>query len=161
MTGAIDATVLSPPETVAASRAGLRILANLGDLHASFPQTLIMVRRSFLLNKRETVKRFLRAYSEAIFEFKNNKEKAIKVYAHRLKQKDQTILEETLDFYGPKFSFPPRVDRGGVNNALELVRQGAEIKGEVNLSQFADESVIDELEKEGFYKRLVSAGAKK
>jgi NMT1/THI5 like len=64
-------------------------------------------------------------------------------------------------FYGPKFSFPPRVDRGGVNNALELVRQGAEIKGEVNLSQFADESVIDELEKEGFYKRLVSAGAKK
>ena len=161
MTGAIDATVLSPPETVTASRAGLRILANLGDLHASFPQTLIMVRRSFLLNKRETVKRFLRAYSEAIFEFKNNKEKAIKVYAHRLKQKDQTILEETLAFYGPKFSFPPRVDRGGVNNALELVRQGAEIKGEVNLSQFADESVIDELEKEGFYKRLVSAGAKK
>src|SRR4029077_1569621 len=51
MTGVIDATVLSPPETVAASRAGLRILANLGDLHASFPQTLIMVRRSFLLNK--------------------------------------------------------------------------------------------------------------
>src|SRR5713226_5571390 len=32
MTGAIDATVLSPPETVAASRAGLKILANLGDL---------------------------------------------------------------------------------------------------------------------------------
>jgi NitT/TauT family transport system substrate-binding protein len=161
MTGAIDATVLSPPETVAASRAGLRILANLGDLHASFPQTLIMVRRSFLLNKRETVKRFLRAYSEAIFEFKNNKEKAIKVYAHRLKQKDQTILEETLAFYGPKFSLPPRVDRDGVSNALELVRQGTEIKGEINLSQFADESVIDELEKEGFYKRLVNAGARK
>jgi len=120
-----------------------------------------MVRRSFLLNKRETVKRFLRAYSEAIFEFKNNKEKAIKVYCHRLKQKDQTILEETLAFYGPKFSLPPRVDRGGVNNALELVRQGTEIKGEINLSQFVDESVIDELEKEGFYKRLVNAGAKK
>jgi len=154
MTGAIDATVLSPPETVAASRAGLKILANLSDLNASFPQTLIMVRRSFLANKRETVKRFLRAYSEGIYEFKTNKEKAIKVYANRLKQKDLNILEETYSFYGPKFSFPPRVDHGGINNALELVRHGAEVKGEINLGQFLDESVIDELEREGFFKKL-------
>jgi hypothetical protein len=48
-----------------------------------------------------------------------------------------------------------------LNNPLELVRQGAEIRGEVNLSQFADESVIDELEKERFYKRLTSAGSKR
>ena len=76
MSGNIDATVLSPPETVAATRAGLRILANLGDLNASFPQTLIMVRRSFLADKRDTVKRFIRAYSEGIFEFKTNRDKA-------------------------------------------------------------------------------------
>ena len=98
-------------ETVAASRAGLTILANLGDLSASFPQTLIMVRRSFLANKRETVKRFLRAYSEAIYEFKTNKEKGIKVYANRLKQRDQTILDETLAFYGPKFFSAARRSR--------------------------------------------------
>ena len=154
MTGAIDATVLSPPETVAASRAGLKILANLSDLNASFPQTLIMARRPFLATRRDIVKRFLRAYSEGIYEFKTNKEKAIKVYANRLKQKDLNILEETYSFYGPKFSFPPRVDRGGINNALELVRQGVEVKGEINLGQFLDESVIDELEREGFFKKL-------
>ena len=153
MTGAIDATVLSPPETVAASRAGLKILANLSDLNASFPQTLIMA-RPFLATRRDIVKRFLRAYSEGIYEFKTNKEKAIKVYANRLKQKDLNILEETYSFYGPKFSFPPRVDRGGINNALELVRQGVEVKGEINLGQFLDESVIDELEREGFFKKL-------
>ena len=161
MTGTLDATVLSPPETVSASRAGLTILANLGDLNASFPQTLIMVRRSFLANKRETVKRFVRAYSEAIYEFKTNKERAIKVYASRLKQKDQTILEETHDFFGPKFSFPPRVDRGGIQNALELVRQSTEVKGEINLAQFVDESLIDELDKEGFFKKLSEARTKK
>jgi NitT/TauT family transport system substrate-binding protein len=161
MTGTLDATVLSPPETVAAARAGLNILANLGDLSASFPQTLIMTRRSFVASKRDTVKRFVRAYSEAIYEFKTNKEKAIRVYANRLKQKDQTILEETHNFFGPKFSFPPRVDRGGIQNALELVRQGAEIKGEINLGQFVDESVIDELESEGFFKKLSDARTKK
>jgi NitT/TauT family transport system substrate-binding protein len=161
MAGNLDATVLSPPETVAAARAGLNILANLGDLSASFPQTLIMVRRSFLASKRDTAKRFVRAYSESIHEFKTNKERGMKVYANRLKQKDQTILEETIAFYAPKFSFPPRVDRGGVQNALDLVRQGAEIKGEVNLAQFIDESIVDELEAEGFFKKLSEARAKK
>jgi len=132
----------------------LKILANLSDLNASFPQTLIMARRPFLATRRDIVKRFLRAYSEGIYEFKTNKEKAIKVYANRLKQKDLNILEETYSFYGPKFSFPPRVDRGGINNALELVRHGVEVKGEINLGQFLDESVIDELEREGFFKKL-------
>jgi ABC-type nitrate/sulfonate/bicarbonate transport system substrate-binding protein len=120
-----------------------------------------MVRRSFLAGKRDTVKRFVRAYSESIHEFKSNKERAMKVYADRLKQKDQTILEETLAFYGPKFSFPPRIDRGGVQNAVDLVRQGTDIKGNVDLGQFVDESVIDELESEGFFKKLSDARTRK
>lgn len=160
MNGNIDATVLSPPETIAATRAGLRILANLGDLNASFPQTLIMARRSYVASRRDSVKRFLRAYSEGLFEFKTNKEKAIKVYASRLKQKDVSLLEETHNFYGPKFSFPPRLDRGGITTTLDLVRQTTDIK-EPNLSGFVDESIIDELEREGFYKKLVEARAKK
>ena len=159
--GVIDATVLSPPETVAAARAGLRILANLSDLNASFPQTLIMARRSFVTSKRDTVKRFVRAYSEGIFEFKTHREKAIKVYADRLKQKDLNVLEETYSYYSPKFSLPPRVDRGGLNNALDLVRQTGDVKGEVNLAQFVDESIIDELEREGFYKKFADTRGKK
>jgi NitT/TauT family transport system substrate-binding protein len=161
LTGNIDATVLSPPETVAAARAGLNIMANLGDLNAAFPQTLIMTRRSFVAAKRDTVKRFIRAYSEAIYEFKTNKDKALKVYADRLKQKDLTVLDDTYRFYAPKFALPPRVDRSGINNALDLVRQGSEVKGEVNLAAFIDESLIDELEREAFYKRLADARGKK
>ena len=157
LSGALDATVLSPPETVAASQAGLNILANLSELSASFPQTLIMIRRSFLASNRDTVKRFVRAYSEAIHEFKTDKEKAIKVYARNLKQTDRRVLEETYNYYAPRFSFPPRIDRGGVNNALELVRQNVKEKGDVNLGSFIDESVLDELEQEGFFKKLAEA----
>lgn len=160
LSGNIDATVLSPPETIAATRAGLRILANLGDLNTSFPQTLIMARRSYVTSRRDTVKRFLRAYSEGIFEFKTSKEKAIRVYANRLKQKDMTVLEETYNFYGPNFSFPPRLGRGGITTTLELVRQTTDVK-EPNLSGFVDESIIDELEREGFYKALFDARLKK
>jgi len=154
LTGALDATVLSPPETVAASRAGLNILANLSELSAFFPQTLIMVRRSYLARNRDKVKRFVRAYSEAIHEFKTDKSKAIKVYANHLKQTDQQVLEDTYNYYAPKFSFPPRVNRDGINNALGLVRRNAKQNGDVSLAEFVDESLLDELEKEGFFQKL-------
>jgi NitT/TauT family transport system substrate-binding protein len=154
-TRAIDASVLSPPETIAAARMGMNILANLSDLKAAFPQTVMTVRRSYLEKDRETVKRFVRAYSEAIYDFKTDKAKAMGVYAQRLKQQDSKILDATYDYYAPKFSFPPRVDRDGIRNALELVSdRDREAKGEINVEQFIDESVIDELEKEGFFKKL-------
>lgn len=154
-TRAIDATVLSPPETVVAARMGMNILAHLSDLKAAFPQTVITVRRSFLEKNRETAKRFVRAYSEAIHQFKTDKAKGTDVYAKRLKQKDSKVMGETYDYFAPKFSFPPRVERDGIRNALELVSaRDREAKGEINVEQFIDESLIDELEKEGFFKKL-------
>jgi NitT/TauT family transport system substrate-binding protein len=153
-TKTIDATVLSPPETVAAGRMGMNILAHLSDLKAAFPQTVITVRRSYLEKNRETAKRFVRAYSEAIYQFKNDKTKGMAVYAKRLKQQDSKIIEATYDYFAPKFSFPPRVERDGIRNALALVAALPEAKGEVNLEQFVDESLIDELEREGFFKKL-------
>jgi ABC-type nitrate/sulfonate/bicarbonate transport system substrate-binding protein len=113
------------------------------------------VRRSFLEKNRDTVKRFVRAYSEAIDVFKNDKAKAIAVYAKRLKQQDSKVLDATYDYFAPKFSFPPRVERDGIRNALELVSdRDRDAKGEVNVEQFIDERVIDELEREGFFKKL-------
>jgi ABC-type nitrate/sulfonate/bicarbonate transport system substrate-binding protein len=154
-TRAIDASVLSPPETVVAARLGMNILAHLSDLKAAFPQTVMTVRRSFLDKNRETVKRFVRAYSEAIYQFKNDKAKALAVYANRLKQQDSKVLDATYDYFAPKFSFPPRVERDGIRNALELVSdRDREAKGEINVGQFMDESLIDELESEGFFKKL-------
>jgi taurine transport system substrate-binding protein len=154
-TRAIDASVLSPPETLVAARLGMNILAHLSDLKAAFPQTVITVRRSFLEKNRDAAKRFVRAYSEAIYQFKTEKAKGMAVYANRLKQQDSKVLDATYDYFAPKFSFPPRVERDGLRNALELVSdRDREAKGEINVEQFIDERVIDELEKEGFFKNM-------
>jgi NitT/TauT family transport system substrate-binding protein len=151
----LDATVLSPPETIAAARMGMTVLANLSDLKASFPQTVMTTRRSFLEKNRDTVKRFVRAYSEAVHIFKTDKAKGMAVYTKWLKQPDAKIIEATYDYFAPRFSFPPRIDRDGIRNALELVGdRDREAKGDINIEQFLDESLLDELEREGFFKKL-------
>src|SRR5262245_3482669 len=76
--GALDATLLAPPETGEAARMGLPTLGHMTELKAAFfPMNAIATRRSFLDKNRDTIKRFLQAYSEGIHQFMTNKEKAM------------------------------------------------------------------------------------
>ena len=159
---ALDATVLSPPETFMAARMDLNVLAQLTDLKASFPQSVITVRLSFLEKNRDAVKKFIRVYSEAIYLFKSSKQKVLNVYARRLKQQDTSVIEQTYGYFAPKFSFPPRVDPDGMRNVLEQVSEREpELRRPFKIDRCLDESITDELEKEGFFKRLTESGGHK
>lgn len=151
---ALDATVLSYPEISEAQRLGLNIMSDLTELKsADYPMSVVAVRRSFLAQNRNTVKRFLMAYAEATYQFKNDKEKGIAIYKKRLKQDNVKALEETYQYFAPKFSFPIRVSAEGMRNTLELVAKDSP-KVDMNLNRYIDESVLDELDKEGFFKRI-------
>ena len=161
VTKALDATVLAPPESLKASELGMNILGHISEMKASFPQTVITVRRSFLERNRNTVKRFVRAYSEAIYQFRTSRERAIAVYAKRLRQRDAKVIEETYNYFAGKFSFPPRLVRAGMVNALSLTAQRSPGgKSEFQPERFVDESVLDELEREGFFTKVQGGSGK-
>jgi ABC-type nitrate/sulfonate/bicarbonate transport system substrate-binding protein len=151
---ALDATVLSHPELGEALRAGMHELGNLNDFKtADYPMSAVAVRRSFLQNNRDVVKRFSRAYAEATYQFMNDKEKGIAIFRQRLKQDNAKALEETYRYFAPQFSFPTRVSQTGLRNTLEMIAQ-ENPKLETNLDKYLDESILDELEKEGFFKKI-------
>jgi len=153
-TKALDATVLSHPELGEALRMGLNELGDLNDFKtADYPMSAVAVRRSFMAQNRGVVKRFLMAYAEATYQFMNQQEKGIAVLKHRLKQDNPKALEETYKYFAPKFSFPTRVSHVGLQNTLELVAT-ENPKLETNLNKYLDESILDELDKEGFFKRI-------
>jgi ABC-type nitrate/sulfonate/bicarbonate transport system substrate-binding protein len=153
---ALDATVLAHPELGEASRLGMNVLAHMSDMKtAAFPMNIIAVRRSFLEKNRDAVKRFQQAYAEGTYQFMNDKEKGMAVLMKRLQQKNPKAVETTYDYVSRSFSFPTRVAHQGLRNTLDMIAQrtpGA--KPETNLSKYLDESTIDELEKEGFFKRV-------
>lgn len=153
---ALDATVLAYPELGEAVRMGMNVLAHMRDMKtAAFPMNVIAVRRSFLEKNRDTVKRFQQAYAEATHQFLNSREKAMAVLAHRLQQKNPKAIEETYQYFATSFSFPTRVSHQGLRNTLEMIAQRSPgAKAETNLDKYLDESTIDELEREGFFKRL-------
>jgi ABC-type nitrate/sulfonate/bicarbonate transport system substrate-binding protein len=151
---ALDATVLSHPELGEALRMGMNEMGNLNELKsAEYPMTTVAVRRSFQQRNRNAVKQFLKAYAEATYQFMTDKEKGVSIYRRRLKQDNQKALEETYQYFAPKFSFPIRVSHDGMRNTLELLAK-SNPKLDTKIEKYVDESILDELEKEGFFKGI-------
>jgi NitT/TauT family transport system substrate-binding protein len=152
---ALDATVLPYDQAMAAEAHGIRILADVPELIPSFPDSVIAVPRSLLEKERGTLKRFIQAISEGIYEFQTNRDKGIGMLASRLKLRDRKTVEQNYDTYSRVYPLPPRVGKEGLRDVLEQIQlKGGGPRTEPNLAPFLNESVIDELEKEGFYKRL-------
>jgi ABC-type nitrate/sulfonate/bicarbonate transport system substrate-binding protein len=117
--------------------------------------SVVVARRSFVDKNRDTVKRFQQAYAEGTYQFMNNKEKGITVLSKRLRLKNPKGIEETYQYFAKKFSFPTRVSQDGLRNTLELLSQRTpSAKIDMNVNKYLDESILDELEREGFFKRL-------
>lgn len=154
--GRNDAVILSPPHLNIALKAGFRILADMGEMSTNFPQSTLNVKGSFLRDNRDTVKRFTRAYVEAIHAIKTQRERTMKVFANRMRIEDMETVRATYDYFAPRFSLPPRVSMAGTRDTLAFYAdQNPEFKGR-KAEEFIDHSVLDELEKEGFFKKLGS-----
>jgi len=150
----LDATVISYDHALIAAQKGMTILGDLAEIVPEFPDRLIVARRSFLDKERDTIKRFLQALSESIYQVSTQREKILPIISRHLKV-DRKVAEETYDLYHNVFSLPPRVGRKGVRDVADVVlQQMGRPKEEVNLSRLIDESLIDELEREGFFNKL-------
>jgi len=158
--GALDATLLAPPETGEAMRMGLPTLAHMTELKAAhFPMNAIATRRSFMEKNRDVIKRFLRAYAAGIHQFMTSKEKGVAMLTQRMKQKNPAVVEETYQYFASTFSFPPRMSHEGMRAAIEMLQQRSpETKFDTNVGKYVDERLMDELEKEGFFKRIGGKG---
>ena len=154
MTGRTDATILSPPHLTIAVKSGYRVLADMGDMSANFPQSTLNVKGSYMRDNRDLVKRFVRSYAEAIHVIKTSRDRTMKIFAKRMGVDDAAMISSTYDYFAPRFSFPPRVNLDGVRDTLGFyAEQNAEFKNR-RAEEFVDHSLMDELEKEGFFKKL-------
>ena len=162
--GRIDATVIPNSSVALAAKRGMTVLANIAEIVKEFPDRTVIMERSYLQKERDNAKRFLRAVSEATYRLRAEpelREKVIPLLMKRLRV-DRKVAEEGYDDYRNVFSFPPRTGRRGLEDVLEIVqKESNRPKAEFTLNRFLDESVMDEMEQEGFFKRLAAEKPRK
>ena len=65
------------------------------------------------------------------------------------------VVEETYQYFAKTFSSPPRMSHEGMRAAIDMLQQRSpETKFDTNVSKYVDERLMDELEKEGFFKKI-------
>ena len=146
--GYIDATIFSYPEIFHARKFGMNVLADIGDF-SSYPNSSLMVTRSFLEKQRPLAKEMVRAQIEAIHYIRTNKEGSLRVLRKYLKVNDGEAIEATYEFFSRRMVPVPRTEIEGTKSILREMEAPQR-----NPSEFLDMSLVDELEREGFVQRL-------
>ena len=147
----------SPPGNVHLIPGGLphRILANLSDLKKPYPLPFIcaVTTKSYLAKNRSVVRRVMMSLIEASHYFKTNKEGAQKVVAKYLRGANKAYLDSSYESTAKILERVPYTSRDGMKIQLdEALKQAPGSK--VTVDNLIDDSVVRELEKDGFIDRV-------
>ena len=156
MAGRSDATILSPPHLTIAVKNGYRVLADMGDMSTNFGQSTLNVTGAYLRDKRDIAKRMLRSYAEAIHVIKTDRKRTFDIFARRMRIDDAETVKSTYDYFAPRFSLPPRINMQGVQDTINFYAEKNAAFKNHKAEAFVDQSLLDELQKEGFFKKFGS-----
>lgn len=155
LAGQIDAGALSPPTNSRAKKSGLHELINLGVDGPEYPSTVIASTRAYVKANPENTRRMVRALGEGLHIFKTNRQLGIKAIQKYTRLKDADILDDTYNQFRDAFDAIPYVSRAGINSLLaSLGEKDAKIR-QLKFEDVADMRFVAELEKEGFFKKLM------
>lgn len=154
-TGRIDATLLQPPLTARARRAGFNELASLADLGLDYLGTSLVTSRSVIGKKEELGRRVVRAFVEGIHFYRTNKEASLRSIAKLLKIEDREALEEAYNAYAIKFmARVPYPNIKGIEVILkDLEKTNPKAKG-ADPGSFVEARFLKELEDSGYVAEL-------
>src|SRR5918996_1046366 len=153
-TRTIVAAPFSSPTNLRAEEAGARVLLNMGKAGVYFPHDAFMARRSFINANADLTRRFLKAYSEAVYKLFTDREicaRGIGKYGRGTDAKTvDTVYQYALD-YVDKI---PYNTREGIQEVLNQIAPRNPKAKTAKPEEFYDDRFVKELEAQGFYKQL-------
>jgi len=147
----------SPPGNVHLIPGGLphRILANMADFKKPYPMPFIcaVTTKSFLAKNRSVVKRVVMSLIEASHYFKTNREGTQKVVAKYLRGANKAYLDSSYESTAKALERVPYTTREGMKIQLDAALKQAPAS-KVTVDSLVDDSIVRELEKEGFIDKV-------
>jgi ABC-type nitrate/sulfonate/bicarbonate transport system substrate-binding protein len=147
--GAVQAGAFTFPLYAAAAKLGMRELINFGSLGVEDIAGTVITTRGFIAKERDTALRFLRAFARGMQRYRTDKEFSKKVLGKYGKITDEEALEGTWQDYAPTLQKTPRPSLKAIQFMIE--NQYPDKKPLPKPEQFVDLTLVDQLEKSGFF----------
>jgi NitT/TauT family transport system substrate-binding protein len=152
--GSIDATLLTPTEVVSAKKRGYGEIYDLLDMGFEVQGNGFATSRGFIKANRATVKAALKGYIEAIYYIHNNAEGTKTIVSKYLRSNDQEVLGAAQQGFVKLVAKKPYPTLKGIQFLLDEVANKLPQAKKAKPEQFVDLSLLQELEKEGFFTEM-------
>lgn len=149
--GRIDATVLTPSEIPRAKKLGFAEVYDMSDLGLEVQGNGFASTRSFIKNNRDTVRAALKGYVESIHYVHRNRAETNKILSRYLRATDPDILDAAYNAFVKTVAKKPYPTLKGIQFLLDEVASKLPQAKSARPEQFVDLSLLQELEKEGFF----------
>jgi len=142
--GAIAATIMSPPGLFVAEAQGYSRLGDLNAMGMRYPELSIVGRKRDLKERRDLVRRYLRAYLESVRVMKSNRDLTVRVIEKYIHVGSKTEALKTYDYFVKSISDTLRTEREGITEFLATLETKTPGVSKRNPNEFIDESVLEE-----------------
>ena len=150
----IYAAAMSYPMGLVAQQAGMKMLANLAKEEIPFVHQGLTTTGKFMRERRAQAKTFVRAYGRAVHFMHNRKEESKAILSRYTKVTDPAMLEGTMQYAFDFVEKVPLVKREAFQVTLDESGKKNPKAKLAKAEQFYDNSLVEELIKEGFFVSL-------
>ncbi|WP_455368112.1 ABC transporter substrate-binding protein [[Eubacterium] cellulosolvens] len=153
--GTIDFTLTT--EALNAKKLGLNVLFYLPDVVDNLPGNGYAVTTEYLIENRETVKRFLKSVTEATEFFFENKEESKAILSKWIEDEDPQALEQLYQDWVKVALKIPTNNPDQVRTVLEVMTPYTAEAANTDPEIFIDNSIVEELENEGYFNNILDS----
>ncbi|HLH26854.1 MAG TPA: ABC transporter substrate-binding protein [Chloroflexota bacterium] len=154
LTGAVSATMLTPPTSFRAEDEGMRLLVDTEAYHYPTILSGIAGSRAWVDQHEDLVRRALEAVAEGVAFARQNKERTKAIIGQWTQSDDADLLERTYVATRPSWEESLRAPPEALRNDLDALADEVPTAREASAEQFVDNRFVDALEREGFFARL-------
>ncbi len=147
--GQVQSTFVVPPLTLVARKAGLRELADLGELGFPSSSGAFVVMQSTVEKNPKEIYGVLRAVAKAINIYKTEKEQALGAIAQFMRINDREALEETWRMNAKVLKDIPSAPIAGIRVVRDFLAQTDPEVKRMNIDSIITTQFTDRLKREG------------
>jgi ABC-type nitrate/sulfonate/bicarbonate transport system substrate-binding protein len=152
--GLVNFTVVTQTGKAIAEKNGFPTVVDMIAQGIPFPQNGIYTSGKMIRERPDVVRRYIRAYVEAIHYYKTHKEETLKILKKYSRVEDRAVLEDSWEWHTRYFPNVPYPTVDGYQLILQDLVASNPKAAKANAKDMVDMRFIKELEDSGFIKSL-------
>ncbi|HEX7226428.1 MAG TPA: ABC transporter substrate-binding protein [Candidatus Binatia bacterium] len=152
--GIVQFTVVTEAGKAIAEKLGYPTVVDMAALQIPFPQNGVYTSTKLIRENPDMVRRYMRAYTEAIHFFKTRKEDTIRIMSKYSRLDDRKTLNEAWDWHAKFIPEAPYAPVEGYQLILQDMAATNPKAAQANAKDLVDARFVKELEDSGFIKNL-------